>query len=193
LWLILYFAVEWGYYVLFEVLWNGQSPGKRVFRLRVVKVAGHPVGFFDSVLRNLLRAADAFPLFPSGISGIGCYGFGAISMLFSPRFQRLGDLAARTVVILERQSWYGRRMPGQQTAATLAGDAMLRGMRLSNRERRMLAEFVDRRHRLHPARCDELAEILANRYAKRLGHPPPANPTDYLVKLYESAAQQGDR
>jgi uncharacterized RDD family membrane protein YckC len=61
LWLILYFVVEWGYYVVFDLIWDGQSPGKRLFELRVIKSAGHPIGFYDSVLRNLLRAADSVP------------------------------------------------------------------------------------------------------------------------------------
>lgn len=191
LWLILYFVIEWGYFVFFEMLWNGQSPGKRVFELRVVKTAGHPIGFFDSVLRNLLRAADGLP----PLSFVGSYAAGALSMLATRRFQRLGDLAADTVVILERKAWYagqaaGRRRPGAALPSAPAGEAVLRGMRLSNRERQMLADFVERKDQLHPERREELAQILAEPYAQRLGLPFSGSATDFLLRLHAGAGQR---
>src|SRR5262245_3567853 len=59
--LLVLFAVEWGYYLFWEVIWNGATPGKRALRLRVVTEGGYPLRFFDSLLRNLLRAADFLP------------------------------------------------------------------------------------------------------------------------------------
>ena len=59
--LITLFVMEWGYYVFFETTGDGRSPGKRVLSLRVVKEGGYPIGFIDSVLRNLLRSADFLP------------------------------------------------------------------------------------------------------------------------------------
>jgi uncharacterized RDD family membrane protein YckC len=178
LWLILVFVVEWGYYVLFEVMWDGQSPGKRLFELRVVKTAGHPIGFYESALRNLLRAADILP---------ATYAVGALSMLVTRRFQRLGDLAADTIVVHEKKAWFGRQPP--KPSAALA-QAELRGVALSNRERRLLQEFVLRKDRLHPDRREELAEILADAYRKRFNLPAEASPSTLLAKLH--AAQQGE-
>jgi hypothetical protein len=79
LWLLVLFVLEWGWNVLFETFWRGQTPGKRMLRLRVVR-DGYPVGFIDSVLRNLLRAADFLP--------VG-YVLGLLAMAGDARFRRL--------------------------------------------------------------------------------------------------------
>lgn len=188
LWMIIYFIVEWGFYVVFETLWDGQSPGKRLFDLRVVKAAGHPIGFFDSVLRNLLRAADQLPL---------TYAVGAISLLATHRFQRLGDLAAGTVVVHEHKAWIERRQPQLDQAM---GDNARARISLSNRELQLLREFLARKDRLHPDRCEQLAEILAAPYRQRYGgllartsspgQPQADNATALLVKLHAAAAQE---
>ena len=92
LWMLLLFAMEWGWNVAFETLWRGQTPGKRALRLRVVKEGGYPVGFIDSVLRNLMRAADFLP--------VG-YLVGLLVMAGDGRFRRLGDRVAGTMVVEE--------------------------------------------------------------------------------------------
>ncbi len=88
--LIVVFIGEWFYGVLFEVLRQGQTPGKRAAGVRVVHDDGTPVGWNAALLRNLLRFADFLP--------IG-YGIGLISMSIHPRFKRLGDLVAGTLVV----------------------------------------------------------------------------------------------
>lgn len=90
IYLILFFVLEWWYPVLFEVYRGGQTLGKKVFKIKVVNDDLTPVGLGPSLIRNLLRGADIFPLF---------YAAGSISMLLTERFQRLGDLAAGTVVV----------------------------------------------------------------------------------------------
>ena len=81
------------YFVIFDMLFNGRSPGKRLAGLRVVRVGGQPVGFLPSLLRNLLRVVDFLP---------ALYTFGCVLILATTRNQRLGDLAAGTVVIRDR-------------------------------------------------------------------------------------------
>jgi uncharacterized RDD family membrane protein YckC len=71
--LLVFFGLEWGYFVAFEVLSAGASPGKRAFQLRVVHQDGRPITLSDSILRNLLRAADLLPMF---------YAVGVVSMMF---------------------------------------------------------------------------------------------------------------
>ena len=90
---LLQFAVRWGYYVLFEGLMDGQTPGKRIHHLRVVREGGFSVGFAASAVRNLVRILDMQPLF------LYLVGFGSI--LVSKRGQRLGDLVAGTIVVRE--------------------------------------------------------------------------------------------
>lgn len=178
LWLIISFIVEWFYYVVFEMTMGGQSLGKRLLGLRVVKVAGHPIGFYDSVLRNLLRAADILPF---------TYAAGALSVLFTRRFQRLGDLAAGTIVVHERKTWFGNRQPQIDPRLAQGGP---RGIVLSNRERRLLQDFMLRKDRLHPERREQLAEILAEPYRRRFGMPASASATDTLVKLHVAASEE---
>lgn len=86
------FVTYWGYYIFGEVFRNGRTWGKRVMRIRVVREDGSRLGVLESVIRNFLRIIDLLP---------GTYGFGVASVLVSQRAQRLGDMAAGTVVIEE--------------------------------------------------------------------------------------------
>lgn len=88
------FLILFGYFILFETIWNGQTPGKKVFGLRVIRDGGYPVNVFSVVARNLIRLADFLP---------ANYGVGALVVFFNPQYKRLGDLAAGTLVIKERQ------------------------------------------------------------------------------------------
>lgn len=90
LFLVVLFVLEWFYPIFFEMLWQGRTPGKRALGLAVVHDNGAPLTFNGSLVRNLLRTADLFPI---------CYLTGFVVMLVSPRQQRLGDLAADTLVI----------------------------------------------------------------------------------------------
>lgn len=84
-----------GYFVFFEGLWSGQTPGKRVARLRAVADAGQPITFEQALMRNLVRNLDFLPLF---------YGVGIVALFANGRGKRLGDMAAGTVVVRERAS-----------------------------------------------------------------------------------------
>ena len=89
---VLAFGVLWGYYVFFETLWNGQTPGKRAARLRVIRQNGGAIGFWEALIRNLVRIIDFLPM---------AYGFGVVTMFANGRARRLGDYAAGTVVVRE--------------------------------------------------------------------------------------------
>jgi uncharacterized RDD family membrane protein YckC len=91
---VCYFAVWVGYGIAFEWMWRGETPGKRVLRLRVLDDRGLKLQFSQIALRNLMRFLDALP---------ALYLLGGASMLFSKRYQRLGDLVANTVVIQRRK------------------------------------------------------------------------------------------
>jgi len=142
--LILLFLLNWWYMVLFEVLNQGCSPGKQLLGLRVVHEDGTPVGWGASLLRNLLRCVDMLPL------GYCC---GLLASLANPRFQRLGDLAAGTLVIHRP-----RRLlpPAPEAVAPLPPPCVL-----SASEQRALLAYDERQQRLSPARREELAGLLA--------------------------------
>jgi uncharacterized RDD family membrane protein YckC len=89
------FLLEWGYFSLFETFWLGQTPGKRVMRIRVIQQSGRAVSLFESLGRNLVRGIDWLP---------ALYIVGVISMFVTRRQQRLGDLVAGTLVVHERES-----------------------------------------------------------------------------------------
>lgn len=91
------FLVFAGYFIFFEWLWNGQTPGKRLLKLRVIRDDGRPLTLWEAIARNLLRIGDAVPGFVVPI-----YSVGLIVIFLSSRDQRLGDIFAGTVVIRER-------------------------------------------------------------------------------------------
>ncbi len=100
--MLIWFFMSWWFPVLFEAGRRGATPGKRAMGLRVVQTSGAPITFAQAVLRNFLRVADGMPFLGGGIMGIPTLGFGLATCLATRRFQRLGDLAAGTVVIYDR-------------------------------------------------------------------------------------------
>jgi uncharacterized RDD family membrane protein YckC len=95
--IIVLFLIFAGYFIVFEWLWNGQTPGKRMLKLRVIREDGRPLTLWEAIARNLLRIGDAVPGFVLPV-----YSVGLIVIFLSPRDQRLGDIFAGTVVVRER-------------------------------------------------------------------------------------------
>ena len=95
--IIFVFLLMSGYFALFEWLWRGQTPGKRWLKLRVIREDGRPIGFFEAMVRNLLRNFDMMPSPPF-------YSIGLVSVFVTERDQRVGDLVAGTVVVREREA-----------------------------------------------------------------------------------------
>jgi len=134
--LVLIFGTQWIYFNLFEWLWNGQTPGKRLLHLRVIKVDGAPVSWIDVLLRNLSRPVDAFG--PMGLIGL-------LMIFVSPRAQRLGDLMARTLVIHETPiDW----SVFDETDAASATPNAAPPIRLTSAQWELLHRFLNRRAEL---------------------------------------------
>ena len=93
--IILQFFLTTFYHLLFEFLWNGQTPGKRTFKIRVIQANGLPVTVSGILIRNLVRPFDFLPVF---------YSVGLVALFATKNTQRLGDLAAKTIVVRESQS-----------------------------------------------------------------------------------------
>src|ERR1043166_2927685 len=94
--IIILFLVFSGYFAFFEWIWNGQTPGKRWLKLRVIREDGRPVTFWEAAVRNLLRTLDMMPA--------PFYSIGLISVFVSSSDQRVGDMIAGTVVVREREA-----------------------------------------------------------------------------------------
>jgi uncharacterized RDD family membrane protein YckC len=91
---LIMFLLNWGYFTLFEAFWNGRTPGKHVAKIRVIQRSGRPIGIFESMARNFVRYVDQIPFF---------YAVGVITMFVTRQHQRLGDLAAGTLVVRDRE------------------------------------------------------------------------------------------
>jgi len=114
--ILVHFLMYWGYFTLFEAFWNGQTPGKRLFKVRVIQDSGRQITFFESMIRNLIRIVDLFPSF---------YLVGVIAMACNRQHKRLGDLAAGTLVVHERpteEPMWGGTGPRTITAASFQPD-----------------------------------------------------------------------
>jgi uncharacterized RDD family membrane protein YckC len=144
-WLITLFLIEWFYPVVFEIYADGATLGKKALGLQVVLANGAPVDWPAALIRNLLRAVDFLPAF---------YGFGVVAMLVSRDFQRLGDLAAGTLVIY--------RDPPVKPLALPPGPALPPPLPLSAAEQQWLIDFAVRGSVLNPERQEELAALLAD-------------------------------
>jgi uncharacterized RDD family membrane protein YckC len=142
--LIGWFLINWWYPVLFEVLAHGATPGKKALGLTVINADGTPVGWGPAIVRNLLRQIDFLPFF---------YTAGLVTMLCNRRFQRLGDLAAGTVVI------YVARPPSVQ-ADIPDGPAEPPPLSLDPAQQQALLSFGERSRLLNPERSCELANLL---------------------------------
>jgi len=95
LYLFLIFLFNWGYFTLFEAFNNGRTPGKRIARIRVIQRSGRAIGLFESMARNFIRYIDMCPW-------VVPYAVGVIAIFVSRDHQRLGDLAAGTLVVRDR-------------------------------------------------------------------------------------------
>lgn len=144
LYLLVLFVVTWGYPVLFEVLFDGQTPGKRALDLRVISADGAPVGWLASAVRNLLRTVDFLPAF---------YGVAVVAGFADPWGRRLGDMVARTMVI------HAPRDPRELPAALQGAHAPV--VPLQPQEQAAVIAFADRAARLTRERQEELANIAA--------------------------------
>lgn len=159
-----FFLILFGYFPLCEGLWSGRTPGKRAAGLRVVQGDGQPLTMGPLLVRNLVRVVDFLP---------GWYVVGAIAILVSPRSQRLGDLAAGTIVVRERSAPAPSALPAPSPGAAPApADASA----LTEREYGMVRSFLQRRGSLDPQARRALAAQIAGALRGRV--PGLAEPDD---------------
>ncbi len=183
LYIVGFFAM-WGYFLFFEAVWDGRTPGKRALGLRVLHDGGEPLSFQGSVLRNLIRIVDLQP----GWAGMA----GAASILLNRRAQRLGDLVAGTIVVRDAG---GGEMFGDEPQT----DGRARRPRLSVEQFALVAGYVARRTGLEPAVRQRVAASVWDAVRSAAGGSsldPEAAPDTHLVRLHAEeaprhAARQG--
>lgn len=168
------FAILWGYYVLFEGLRDGQTPGKRRLGLRVVRDGGYSVTFGASAARNLVRIVDMQP-------GI-LYGVGILSVAVSRHGRRLGDMVAGTMVV--REQMIAATAPDMDAEPARAAIATI----LTDDEFALVERFVTRRNTLDAARRTDLAVQIAARFRDRAEASDVGGggqPAALVIRLYE--------
>ncbi len=183
------FVLYWAYYIVFELVWGGQSPGKRLVGLRVIRIDGAPAAPGQIVIRNIMRLVDLFP---------GFYMTGLVTMFLNSQSRRLGDFAAGTLVVRE-----GRKVSLSQLSHALtpaihlsehaAAEAAALPIHRLDAERRNLArEFITRRSDIPPRQRATVAMQIAGSVAQQLDMPQPANPAaaEYLIELATAALEQ---
>ncbi|MFY0568541.1 RDD family protein [Archangium lansingense] len=145
------FATQWVYWTAAEVLMGGQTPGKRLVGIRVVRVDGSPVGVLESAIRNLVRVVDSLP---------GVYAVGCLCVLLTRQHRRLGDLLAGTLLVREERidlDKYTATGPASLPAAA-------RAERLSPGDEELILSFLTRAPGLEPEPRKHLGTKLVERY-----------------------------
>ena len=159
-------AIADGYFMLFEILWNGQTPGKRLVGVRVIRENGYPMRPIDAVIRNLVRVVDWLP---------AAYGIGVLTMLFNKRSKRLGDFASGTIVVRERSRG--------AAAVVFSAVAERRGVRLSSSDGTLVRAFLVRRASMDPQARAELAQRLSAALVQRYALSVDGDPELFLERL----------
>ena len=190
----LVFLFQWGYFTLFEAFWNGRTPGKRLARIRVIQRSGRAIGLFESMARNLVRYVDWFP---------GFYGVGIIAMFATRQHQRLGDLAAGTLVVRDRDTemplWgeSGSRtftaqiftpsapIPEPHTSVTLPANGVAK---LSVGDLEVLEGFFSRRLDMEMATRQALGQRIASAIQAKSGLEVPSGAS--VETFLEATARQ---
>ena len=169
------FALSWGYFVFFEALADGQTPGKKIFGLRVVQDGGYSISFGASAVRNIIRILDAQPGF--------FYVIGMVSAVFSRTSKRIGDHVAGTIVVHERVPEFA---PAPSVSVATRPEAALPVTALlTEDEFALLQRFMSRRQALEPAKRAELTMQLAQRFAGRMPEDGGSDAAR-IVRLYQS-------
>lgn len=153
------FLLYFGYFAFFEIIWNGQTPGKRKIGIRVIKDSGRPLTPAESIGRNLMRIVDWLPAF---------YAVGMVSAILTKENKRLGDLIAGSLVVREislsdvKPAWQSAQAPSGPTLAPLGASL------LTPEESNLIDSFLNRRLDLMPDVRYRMADDIVRRLRPKL-------------------------
>jgi uncharacterized RDD family membrane protein YckC len=190
--LITVFLLDWFYGLFFETYWNGKTPGKWFTKIQVISADGRPISAYQATIRNFLRSADIAPFLSFEVFGpdlppmygvpTGLVAF--LCMLFTKRFQRLGDLAAGTMVVVDERSWVPPNVKFEDPRVEALAQYIPASFRMSRSMGRAIALYAERRNRMPLARRLELASILAKPLMQRFGFREDTSSDLLLCALY---------
>lgn len=201
---VTYFLFSWFYGIYFETYFNGRTPGKMLFKLRVIGIDGRPINGVQAALRNLLRLADmnimlSLQLFGSELPPayvIPTMSIGLASMLFTSRMQRIGDLAAGTMVISERRRSSPLSKPPDDLRAYGLAELIPPAYEVGSSLAQAIGLYMENRQRLSPRRREEIASRIAQPLIAEF-HMLPDTSQDLLlcalyVRIYLSQEQAAE-
>ncbi|MBA3946512.1 MAG: RDD family protein [Herpetosiphonaceae bacterium] len=167
-----------GYYIFFETLWNGQTPGKRLIGLRVMRPGGRPIGFLGSATRNIIRLIDFLPIF---------YGIGLVAMFIDRHGRRLGDLAAGALTVKEQRSLTLQSLVA--TEGPLPPGPVAERLTIPNlqvitpADYRLIQDYLRQRLELSLSARRRLSGQLLQGLQRRLGYPIYGDPEAFLLRF----------
>ena len=179
--LIVVLVLIWSYFILLEWLWNGQTIGKRVYKLRVINEDGSPAQFTAVLIRNLMRLVDFLP---------ALYGLGVLVIVLSPKSQRLGDLAAGTYVVRAprpKVDWFSLR-----TVTPLGAGTTAETRRMPGEAQRLVREFVAREAELGPTERARIAAVIAAKLRPYTVEDQALNDVDLIHAIARSLRATAD-
>lgn len=177
--LFLLFAIQFGYFIVFEGLWQGQTPGKRLAKIRVIESTGQALSWPAVIIRNLIRVVDIYLDL-----------LGVLFIYFDKKQRRLGDFAAGSLVIKERSGYLAQNKI--ETTASLGNIALIDVGRISAEEYCLLTDFLKRREDLKRDPREHLALELRNYFLTKTQYNLAGEePEEFLEQLYRAYLYQG--
>ena len=174
--IIFLFCVYWGYFALFEVIWKGQTPGKRLAGIRAIKNSGRALNMYEVIGRNLLRAVDALPTM---------YIAGIVSMMISRQNQRLGDHLVGSIVVHDKRA---EEIRPEWSSSAVQSSSNPQLANITPEELVLIETYLQRRHTLELGFRDATAHKIATRIAAKTGIE--RSPDQSLDDFLESIARQ---
>jgi uncharacterized RDD family membrane protein YckC len=174
--IIFLFCVYWGYFALFEVIWKGQTPGKRLAGIRAIKNSGRALNVYEVIGRNLLRAVDALPTM---------YIAGIVSMMISRQNQRLGDHLVGSIVVHDKRA---EEIRPEWSSSAVQSSSNPQLANITPEELVLIETYLQRRHTLELGFRDATAHKIATRIAAKTGIE--RSPDQSLDDFLESIARQ---
>lgn len=164
------FCIYWGYFAFFEIIWKGQTPGKRLAGIRVIKDSGRALNVYEVIGRNLLRAVDWLP---------GMYATGIVTMMISRRNQRLGDYLVGSIVVHDKREEQIRPEWSSSAEQTSAHPEL---SKITPEELVLIETYLQRRHTLELGYRNATAHKIATRITAKTGidRAPEQSLDDFL-------------
>jgi len=188
--LVLMLIVGWFYGALMETYWNGQTIGKRMVGIRVLSSDGQPINGLQGVMRNILREADLMPVIPfaafggAGLGGIPTGLIGLLVPVFTQRYQRLGDIVAGTIVIVEERSWTPATIKLDDPRIPQLAALLPVSLQFGHKMTQAIGSFMERRKFLSPGRRHEIARHIAKPLLERCNLPDDTSYDLFMCALY---------